>query len=54
LSGLGPIGESIALLLLNLLIAAVAIGLVSGAARRSRAKGLRAVAAIEPVGASGK
>jgi NADH-quinone oxidoreductase subunit H len=54
LSGLGPIGESIALLLLNLLIAAAAIGLVSGAARRSRAKGLRAVAAVEPVGASGK
>ncbi|HXW00417.1 MAG TPA: NADH-quinone oxidoreductase subunit NuoH [Anaerolineae bacterium] len=54
LSGLGPIGEAIALLLLNLLIAAAAIGLVSGAARRSRDKGLRAVAAVEPVGASGK
>jgi NADH-quinone oxidoreductase subunit H len=54
LSGLGPIGEAIALLLLNLLVAAAAIGFVSGAARRSRDKGLRAVAAVEPVGAGGK
>ncbi len=54
LSGLGPIGEAIALLLMNLLIAALAVGLVSNIARRSRHKGLRAVAAVEPVPSSGK
>jgi NADH-quinone oxidoreductase subunit H len=54
LSGLGPIGEAIALLLMNLLIAALVVGLVSNVARRSRDKGLRAVAAVEPVPSGGK
>ncbi len=54
LSGLGMPGQVVALLLVNVLIAAAAIAFVSGAARRSRSKGLRAVAAIEPIAASGK
>jgi NADH-quinone oxidoreductase subunit H len=54
LSGLGPLGEAIALLFVNLIIAGLAVGLVSNVARRSRSRGLRAVAAVEPVSASSK
>jgi NADH-quinone oxidoreductase subunit H len=54
LSGLGTPGEVVALLVMNVLVAAAAIAFVSNAARRSRSKGLRAVASVEPVGASGK
>ncbi len=54
LSGLGPIGEAIALLGVNLLIAGAAIALVSSTARRSHSKGLRAVAAVEAIPAGGK
>lgn len=49
LSGLGPLGEAIALLLMNLIIAGLTVSLVSNIARRSRSRGLRAVAAVEPV-----
>lgn len=54
LSGLGYAGEVVALLAVNILIAAIAVAIVSNAARRSRSKGLRAVTAVEPVAASGK
>jgi hypothetical protein len=54
LSALGRPGEVVALLVMNILVAAAAVALVSNAARRSRSKGLRAVASVEPVGASGK
>ncbi|MCL4303430.1 MAG: NADH-quinone oxidoreductase subunit NuoH [Anaerolineae bacterium] len=54
LSGLGYAGEVVALLAVNVLIAAIAVAVVSNAARRSRSKGLRAVTAVEPVAASGK
>ncbi|GIK43057.1 MAG: NADH-quinone oxidoreductase subunit H [Chloroflexota bacterium] len=54
LSGLGYAGEVVALLAVNVLIAAIAVAIVSNAARRSRSKGLRAVTAVEPVAASGK
>jgi NADH-quinone oxidoreductase subunit H len=55
LSGLGYAGEVVALLAVNVLIAVIAVAVVSNAARRSRNKGLRAVAAVEPVAAaSGK
>lgn len=54
LSALGTPGEVVALLVVNLAVAAAAVGIVSSAARRSRSKGLRAVAAVEPIAASGK
>lgn len=54
LSGLGPIGETIALLAVNLLIAGAALAMVSGVARRSHDTGLRAVAAVGSVPAGGK
>ncbi len=54
LSGLGSLGEAIALLLMNLIIAGLAVSLVSNVARRSRSRGLRAVAAVEPVSISRK
>jgi formate hydrogenlyase subunit 4 len=54
LSGLGNAGEVVALLAVNVVIAAIAVAVVSNAARRSRSKGLRAVTAVEPVAASGK
>ncbi|GAB4440464.1 MAG: NADH-quinone oxidoreductase subunit NuoH [Anaerolineae bacterium] len=54
LSALGTPGEVVALLVMNILVAAAAVALVSNAARRSRSKGLRAVASVEPVAASGK
>jgi NADH-quinone oxidoreductase subunit H len=54
LSGLGYAGEVVALLAVNVVIAAIAVAVVSNAARRSRSKGLRAVTAVEPVAASGK
>jgi len=53
-SGLGSLGEAIALLLMNLIIAGLAVSLVSNVARRSRSRGLRAVAAVEPVSISRK
>lgn len=53
-SALGTPGEVVALLVMNILVAAAAVALVSNAARRSRSKGLRAIASVEPVGASGK
>jgi NADH-quinone oxidoreductase subunit H len=49
LSGLGPYGEVIALLIGNLAVAFAAMYTVSSAARRSRSKGLRAVAAVESI-----
>lgn len=54
LNFLGPVGEALALLLVNLLIAGLSIYFVTGAARRSRSKGLRAVTAVEPVGSAGR
>lgn len=48
LNGLGVAGETIALLLVNLVIAGLTLALVSRAARRSRSKALRAVTAVEP------
>jgi NADH-quinone oxidoreductase subunit H len=54
LSGLGAIGESIALLAVNLLVAGIAAALVSNAARRGRNQALRAVTAVEAAPASGK
>jgi NADH-quinone oxidoreductase subunit H len=54
LSGLGMPGEIIALLVLNLVVAALAMLIVSNAARRSRSTALRAVVPVEPVPASGK
>lgn len=55
LSGLGYAGEVVALLAVNVLIAGIAVAIVSNVARGSRSKGLRAVAAVEPVAAaSGK
>jgi NADH-quinone oxidoreductase subunit H len=53
LSFLGPLGRTIALLAVNVLVAAIAIAIVSNAARRGHSKGLRAVAAVEPVVAPG-
>ena len=51
LSGLGIAGEVVALLIMNLLVAGLAIGTVSAIARRSRNKVLRSVAAIDPISA---
>jgi NADH-quinone oxidoreductase subunit H len=51
---LGPLVETLALLLVNLVIAGLSIYFVSSAARRSRNKGLRAVTAVEPVGSAGR
>jgi NADH-quinone oxidoreductase subunit H len=48
LSGLGTAGEIIALLITNLVVAALAVAVVSSVARRSRSKALRAVSAVEP------
>jgi NADH-quinone oxidoreductase subunit H len=48
LSGLGTWVEIIALLIMNLLVAGLAVGVVSIAARRSRSRALRSVAAVEP------
>ncbi|NJO00232.1 MAG: NADH-quinone oxidoreductase subunit H [Anaerolineales bacterium] len=53
-SALGTPGEVVALLVVNLAVAAATVALVSSAARRSRSKGLRAVASIDPIAASGK
>jgi NADH-quinone oxidoreductase subunit H len=47
LSGLGTIGEAVALFIANIVVALLAMYTVSAAARRSRNKGLRAVAAVE-------
>ena len=47
LSGLGIVGEAIALLLVNILVGAVSLFAVTRVARRSRSKGLRAVAAVD-------
>lgn len=47
-------GEAVALLLVNLVVAGLAVGIVSNAARRSRDKGFRAVTAVEPVPSAGK
>ncbi|MBI1879455.1 MAG: NADH-quinone oxidoreductase subunit NuoH [Chloroflexi bacterium] len=52
LSALGPLGQTIALLAMNVLVAAIAVAIVSNVARRGRSKGLRAVAAVEPVAAA--
>lgn len=52
LSGLGVVGENIALLLVNLLIAGLTLVIVSGAARRSRSKALRAVTAADSMPAA--
>lgn len=49
LSGLGMAGEIVALLITNLVVAGLALAAVSAAARRSRNKALRSVAAVEPV-----
>jgi NADH-quinone oxidoreductase subunit H len=49
LSGLGQAGEIVALLITNLLVAFVALLVVTRAARRSRNMGLRAVTAVEGV-----
>jgi NADH-quinone oxidoreductase subunit H len=54
LSVLGPYGEAIALLIVNVAITGLALAIVTSAARRSHDKGLRAVTAVEPVPASGK
>jgi NADH-quinone oxidoreductase subunit H len=54
LSGLGPVGEVVGLLFVNLVVGGLALWLVSSAARRSKDKGLRAVTAVEPFAASGK
>lgn len=54
LSGLGFVGEWIALLVVNLGVAALSMVVVSRAARRSRHRGLRAVAAVESVPATGR
>jgi hypothetical protein len=48
LSGLGPAGEMAALLITNLVVAGLAMVVVSAAARRSRSRALRSVAAVEP------
>jgi hypothetical protein len=42
----------VALLVINLAIAAASMWAVSTAARRSRSRGLKAVAAVEPASAS--
>jgi NADH-quinone oxidoreductase subunit H len=47
LSGLGMAGEIVALLVVNLLVAGLALYLVSSIARRSRSKTLRAIAPVE-------
>lgn len=49
LSGLGVAGEVVALLLANIIVTAISLFAVTQAARRSRSKGLRAVAAVEGV-----
>ncbi|MEW5961366.1 MAG: NADH-quinone oxidoreductase subunit NuoH [Chloroflexota bacterium] len=49
LSGWGPAGEIVALLITNLVVAALAMAGVSALARLSRSKALRSVAAVEPV-----
>jgi hypothetical protein len=54
LSGLGNVGETIALLLMNLLVAGLAMVIVSGVARRSRSKALRTIAAVEQPVPGGK
>ena len=48
LSGLGPAGEMAALLITNLVVAGLTMVVVSAAARRSRSRALRSVAAVEP------
>jgi NADH-quinone oxidoreductase subunit H len=53
LSFLGPLGRTIALLAVNVLVAAIAIAIVSNVARRGHSKGLRAVTAVGPVAATG-
>lgn len=47
LSGLGMAGEIVALLVVNLLVAGLALYVVSSVARRSRSKTLRAIAPVE-------
>jgi NADH-quinone oxidoreductase subunit H len=54
LSGLGIAGETVALLLVNLLVAGLTVAFVSSAARHSRSKALRAVAAVESAPVSGQ
>jgi hypothetical protein len=49
LSGLGFYGEAFTLLIANLVVAAISLFAVTRVARRSRSKGLRAVAAVEGV-----
>jgi NADH-quinone oxidoreductase subunit H len=49
LNGLGSIGEAVALFITNVVVALLSMYTVSAAARRSRNKGLRAVAAVEGV-----
>lgn len=49
LSGLPPIVEAFALLVANLAVGAISLFAVTRVARRSRSKGLRAVAAVEGV-----
>ncbi len=49
LSGLGVAGEVVALLLANIIVTAISLFAVTRAARHSRSKGLRAVAAVEGV-----
>jgi NADH-quinone oxidoreductase subunit H len=52
LNNLGGVGEIVALMLVNLVVAGLTMVIVSVAARRSRNKGLRAVSAVEPIIAS--
>jgi NADH-quinone oxidoreductase subunit H len=55
LNGLGPAGEIVALLVMNLVVAGLAMVTVSAVARRSRSKALRTVAAVEhPLPGGGK
>jgi NADH-quinone oxidoreductase subunit H len=49
LAGLGVAGETVALLLVNIVVTALALFIVSRLARRSRSSALRAVAAVEPL-----
>jgi NADH-quinone oxidoreductase subunit H len=45
----GEIGKIVGMLVANLVVFAIALGIVGRAARRSRDKGLRAVAAVDPI-----
>ncbi len=45
----GELGKIIGMLVANLVVLAVALGIVGRAARRSRNRGLRAVAAVDPI-----